>query len=81
MLKGNQLNIGKTILLIGLALVVVGVLVLDLERVPWLVAWFGRLPGDIRYQGERTFIFLPVTSMVLVSLALSVLLYVVRGFH
>jgi uncharacterized protein HemY len=40
----------------------------------WL-SWFGRLPGDIRIEGERTRIFVPITSMLIVSALLNLLLY------
>jgi hypothetical protein len=40
--------------------------------------WFGRLPGDIRYEGENTRIYIPLVSMLLVSLALTLVLYFVR---
>ena len=35
---------------------------------------FGRLPGDVRYSGRHTRVFIPVTSMLLLSIVLSVLL-------
>ncbi len=35
---------------------------------------FGRLPGDIQYKGERTRVFAPITSMLLLSLLLSLVL-------
>ena len=45
---------------------------------PWLLSWFGRLPGDIRIEGERGRLFIPVTSMLLVSLAASLVLALLR---
>jgi uncharacterized protein HemY len=39
------------------------------------LSWFGRLPGDIRIETERTHIFIPITSMLIVSAALNLLLY------
>ncbi len=51
---------------------------LVLAYAPWLVSWFGRLPGDIRIEGERGRLFIPVTSMVLVSLVVNVLLALLR---
>lgn len=36
-------------------------------------SWFGRLPGDIRYEGERTRVFIPVTSMIVTSVVLTLL--------
>lgn len=42
--------------------------------------WFGRLPGDIRYESERTGVYIPIVSMLLVSLALSLIFYLIRKF-
>ena len=61
---------GKLILSLGLVLVVIG---LVLGFAPWLLGWFGHLPGDIRIEREHgTFIF-PVTSMIIVSVVLTIL--------
>ena len=38
-----------------------------------LVSWFGNLPGDIRRVGERSVVFIPVTSMIVVSVVLTVI--------
>ncbi len=57
----------------GLTLAVVG-LVVYLGG----FSWFGRLPGDIRYQGENTRVFVPITSMILASVVLTVLVNLVR---
>jgi hypothetical protein len=56
---------------IGVAVVIVG---LVLRLAPGLLDWFGRLPGDLRFGDERTRVYIPITSMLLVSLALSILL-------
>ena len=40
--------------------------------------WFGRLPGDIRVERDNARIFIPITSMILLSIGLSVLMYIVR---
>ncbi len=42
--------------------------------------WFGRLPGDIRYESERTGVYIPIVSMLLISLALSLVFYLIRRF-
>ena len=59
----------------GGALVIVGLLV-------WsgALSFFGRLPGDIRYEGENTRVYFPWVSMLLVSVILSVVAAVVRRF-
>lgn len=64
---------GPLLITLGVALVVVGVLV-------WsgALAWFGRLPGDIRIERESVHIYIPLVSMLLLSVALSLLLYLIR---
>jgi uncharacterized membrane protein len=66
---------------IGLLLVGVGVVVvlLGLLVSTGALSWFGRLPGDIRIEREHTRVFVPITSMLLVSLVLTVLLSLLRG--
>jgi hypothetical protein len=65
-------HLGLLIVGLGLVAVVIGLLV-------WAGAfsWFGRLPGDIRVERENTRFYLPITSMILVSIVASVLLTVV----
>ncbi|RIJ34431.1 DUF2905 domain-containing protein [Pontibacter oryzae] len=69
--------IGKTIVVIGLILVVVGLIF-------WFAgdkfSWFGHLPGDIRIEKKNVRFYAPITSMVLLSILLSVLLWVLRKF-
>lgn len=59
-------------------LMVVGVVPLLLGAVlhfaPWLLSWFGKLPGDIRYETGRTRVFIPITSMVVISLVLTLVM-------
>src|SRR5687767_3116256 len=59
----------------GICLIVIGLLVYSGG-----LNWFGRLPGDIRYESERTGVYIPIVSMLLVSLALSLLFYLIRKF-
>lgn len=68
-----RFSVGWALILAGLALVVLGLLV-------WsgALAWFGRLPGDIRIERPHSRIYIPITSMILVSIALSVLLSLLR---
>lgn len=62
---------GTVVMWLGAALVAIGAV---LRWAPWLLSWFGNLPGDIRHQGERTSVFLPITSMLLISIVGSLLL-------
>lgn len=59
---------------IGLVIAAVGILWLISPSIPWL----GRLPGDIRYDGENTKIFIPITTCILLSLLLSAIMWVMR---
>ena len=59
----------------GLILVAIGTL---LHFAPWLLNWFGRLPGDINIETERSRIFIPITSMVVLSILLTVLSNVLK---
>ncbi|RPH64295.1 MAG: DUF2905 domain-containing protein [Myxococcaceae bacterium] len=43
----------------------------------WL-SWLGRLPGDIRWETGRTRVYIPVVSMIVVSIILSVLAWIFR---
>jgi hypothetical protein len=64
---------GPAIVAAGVALVVVGLLV-------WsgALGWFGRLPGDIRIERDTVRVYIPIVSMLVVSAALSLVLYLVR---
>lgn len=70
---------GKWIILAGLALVGIG---LVFRYAPWAVSWFGRLPGDIRIESGSGRVFIPITSMIIVSVVGSLLLnLILRWFR
>lgn len=66
---------GLIIAAIGAVAVLFGLL----YAMGWL-SWFGRLPGDIRYDGGNTKIFVPITTMILLSVGLSLVAYIMRRF-
>ena len=59
--------IGGTIIIVGLALVLLGRTNLPL----------GRLPGDIVYRGKNTVFYFPLATSIVLSVVLSILLYVI----
>jgi hypothetical protein len=63
---------GVFFLIAGAVLALIGLLALSGS-----MSWFGRLPGDIRWSGGNVRFFMPVVSMVIVSVVLTVLLNVV----
>lgn len=62
-------EVGRVLLVLGIVLVVVGGLAVLGVRLP-----FGRLPGDIAIEGERGGFYLPIVTMIVVSVVLTVLL-------
>jgi hypothetical protein len=66
----------------GVLLVAAGVVLILVGLLMWSgsLAWFGRLPGDIRIERDSVRIYIPIVSMLLVSAALSLVLYLVRRF-
>jgi len=70
-----QRSLSTWLLIGGVVLILIGLLV----RVG-AFSWFGRLPGDISHRGEHVSIFVPITSMILVSLLLTLGLYLLRRF-
>ncbi len=67
-------DFAKILIAIGLLLVIIGVLILIFGNV---FAWFGKLPGDIHIDKNNVKIFIPFTSMVLLSIILSVIINLV----
>lgn len=61
-------------MLAGALILVVGALV---RFAPGLFGWFGNLPGDIRIETENSRVFIPITSMILASVGLTVIVNVV----
>ena len=62
---------GKFLIVMGGLLVVTGAVI---TWAPWLVNWFGRLPGDIRIERPGGSFYFPITSMLLLSVVLSIAL-------
>jgi hypothetical protein len=67
-------EIGKALVFFGAALIVVGGLFLLLGRTHLPL---GRLPGDIIYKGKNTIFYFPLATSILVSVVLSIVLYVI----
>ena len=63
--------IAKILIGVGFALLVIGLIV---QFAPGLLAWFGKLPGDISIERGSTKIVVPLTSMIVVSLILTLII-------
>lgn len=63
---------GKMLLILGLVIAVIGA---ALTWVPWLVNWFGKLPGDLRFEKEGSGFYFPVVSTIIISIVLSIVMH------
>ena len=66
-------SLGRLLIYIGIVVVLIGAFFLLLSKVPW----FGRLPGDIVYRREGMTLYVPIATMLLVSLILTLLLNII----
>ena len=64
---------GKTLVVIGVALAALGGLVWLLSKVPFL----GNLPGDIRIERPGMTCLIPLASSILISIVLTIVLNIV----
>lgn len=69
---GNK-PLGQLIVVLGLILIVLGLVTMR----GWF-GWFGHLPGDVRVERPNVRIYVPIVSMLLISILFSVLSYVLR---
>jgi hypothetical protein len=69
-------DIGQLLFFVGLALAAIGLLA-------WVgaLSWFGRLPGDIRIASDNVRVYIPITSMLLVSLVSLVMTLLLSVFR
>lgn len=73
-----MIDVGKALLAVGLAIAALGAALLVAGR---LGLPLGRLPGDVAYKGKHVSVFLPLGTCILISVVLSVLLYLLSRFH
>lgn len=71
-------ELGKALLGFGVLLVIVGAGLLVAAR---LGVPLGRLPGDISYRGKNVSVFFPLGTSILLSVVLSVILYLISRFR
>jgi hypothetical protein len=67
-------ELGRLLLMLGIALVVIGGIVMLLGRTGLPL---GRLPGDFLYRGKNTTFYFPLASSILISVVLSIVLFLI----
>lgn len=71
------MKMGKILIILGVVMVVMGLLLQFAGRIPF----FGKLPGDIRIERGNFSLYLPLTSCIIVSLVLTLILYLLGRFR
>jgi hypothetical protein len=66
--------LGKMLILLGVFIILVGVLLLVGEKIPWI----GKLPGDILIKKEKFTFYFPITTSLLISIILTLLITLFR---
>jgi len=67
-------DLGKLLVFLGATIVIVGLVLVLIGRTNLPL---GRLPGDIVYRGKNTVFYFPLATSILISVVLSLLLYVI----
>lgn len=70
-------DLAKILIFFGAVLVVIGVVLLVFQRIPFL----GRLPGDIIIKRDNFTFYFPITTSIVLSIILSIIFYLVGKFR
>ena len=68
-------QIGKILIIAGIILVIAGVIIYFAGN---RLNWIGHLPGDIRIEKENVRFYFPVTTMIILSIVVSLIIWIVR---
>jgi H+/Cl- antiporter ClcA len=68
-------QVGKILIITGLILVIAGLI---LYFAGGKLSWLGHLPGDIRVEKENFKFYFPITTMILLSILLTFILWLIR---
>lgn len=71
-------ELGRLLVVLGIILVGVGALLVFGAKLPFRL---GRLPGDIVHRGEHTTFYFPIVTCIILSVALTLLLWIVNIFR
>jgi len=66
---------GKYIIVAGIMIVLLGVVIYFFHD---KLTWIGRLPGDIRIEKENFRFYFPITTMIIFSLAITIIVQLLR---
>ncbi len=70
-------EIAKALIIIGAALVVIGLVILGIQKLPFM----GKLPGDIIIKREHFTFYFPLATGIIISILISLILYLIGKFR
>jgi hypothetical protein len=68
-------HLGKTLIIIGVILIIAGLIIHFAGNKS---SWIGHLPGDIRIEKENFTFYFPISTMILLSILLTIILWIMR---
>jgi cytochrome b subunit of formate dehydrogenase len=68
-------HLGKILIIAGVILVIAGIVIYFAGD---KLNWIGHLPGDIRVEKENVRFYFPITTMILISIILSLTIWIIR---
>lgn len=67
--------LGRLLILVGVFIIILGLILMFAPRLPLV----GRLPGDFSFGDERTRVFIPLGTSILISLLLTIVLNLIAA--
>ena len=68
-------NLGKILVIAGIILIIAGVIIYCAGD---KLGWIGHLPGDIRVEKENVRFYLPITTMIILSIVVSFIFWLIK---
>lgn len=70
-------QLGKILIFCGIILIIAGLIIYFAGD---KLTWLGHLPGDIRIVKQNVRFYFPITTMIIISVVVSLILYIIRRF-
>ena len=71
---------GKYIIIIGIIIILIGIVIMFKDSIP-ILRYLGRLPGDIHVKKENFSFHFPIVTCIIVSIIISLILYLAGRFR
>ncbi len=70
-------SIGKVLIIAGIAFVVIGILLMQFDKIPLI----GKLPGDILVRKKNFTVYFPLATSIIISIVLSLIFYLINRYR